>query len=130
MVSCFSAVTTPRPRFGTHTPLRSRVTPHPLLTRTPSRRHCTGTVSDVVPGTPAQRSPLRCGRPWGTCETAQLHAKRLAQHGDAGWMLRLHEYRQEDWPAEQWRIDHDQEEPIVWMQPFSCLAAKPNTNNG
>jgi hypothetical protein len=98
--------------------MRYRVTPHRLLTRNPSLRHCTRTVYDVVHGTPSQGSPLRSGRPFGTFEAAQLHAQLLAQHGYAGWILRLHEYRQEDWPAEQWLIDHEQAEPIVWMQPL------------
>jgi hypothetical protein len=72
--------------------MRSRVTPHRLLTRNPALRHCTRTVSDVVHGTPARRSPLHSGRPFGTVEAAQLHAKLLAQHGYAGWILRLHAY--------------------------------------
>jgi hypothetical protein len=95
-----------------------RVTPHRLLTRNPSLRHCTRTVYYVVHGTPLQRSPLCSGRPFGTFEAAQLHAKLLAQHGYAGWILRLHEFRQEDWPEEQWLIDHEQTEPIVWLQPL------------
>jgi hypothetical protein len=32
--------------------------------------------------------------------------------------MRVCELRQEDWPAEQWLIDHDEQEPIVWMKPF------------
>ena len=95
-----------------------RVTPHRLLTRNPSLRHCTRTVYYVVHGTPLQRSPLCSGHPFGTFEAAQLHAKRLAQQGYAGWILRLHEFRQEDWPEEQWLIDHEQTEPIVWLQPL------------
>jgi hypothetical protein len=98
--------------------MRYRVTPHRLLTRNPSLRHCTRTMYYVVHGTPAQRFPLRSSRPFGTFEAAQLHAKRLAQHGSSGWILRLREVRQEDWPAEQWLIDHEQAEPIVWLQPF------------
>jgi hypothetical protein len=117
-VSCFSAVTTLRPRFGQQTRMRYRVTPHRLLTRNPSLRHCTRTVYDVVHGTPSQRSPLCSGSALRTIKAAQLHTKLLAQRGCAGWMLRLHEYRQEDGPAEQWRIDHEQAEPIVWMQQF------------
>jgi hypothetical protein len=98
--------------------MRYRVTPHRLLTRNPTLRHCTRTVYYVVHGTPPQRYPLRSGRPCGTFEAAQLHAKHLAQQGYAGWIMRVQEYRQEDWPAEQWLIDHDQEEPLVGMHPF------------
>ena len=25
---------------------------------------------------------------------------------------------QEDWPEEQWLIDHSAEEPLVWMHPL------------
>jgi hypothetical protein len=98
--------------------MRYRVTSNRLLTRNPALRHCTRTMYYVVHGTPLQRSPLGSGRPFGTVEAAQLHAKLLAQHGYAGWILCLREFRQEDWPAEQWLIDHEQVEPIVWLQPF------------
>ena len=98
--------------------MRYRVTPHRLLTRNPSLRHCTRIVYYVVQGIPSQRALLRSGRPFGTFEAAQLHAKLLAQQGSSGWILRLREFRQEDWPEEQWLIDHEQAEPIVWMQPF------------
>jgi hypothetical protein len=98
--------------------MRSRVTPHRLLTRNPTLRHCTRTVYYVVHGTSPQRYPLCSGRPFGTVEAAQLHAKLLAKQGYVGWILRVHEFRQEDWPAEQWLIDHGQEEPIVGMHPF------------
>jgi hypothetical protein len=95
-----------------------RVTPHRLLTRNPTLRHCTRTVYYVVHGTAPKPYPLRSGRPFGTVEAAQLHANLLARQGYAGWILRLQEYRQEDWPAEQWLIDHGQAEPIVGMHPF------------
>jgi hypothetical protein len=61
---------------------------------------------------------LHSGRPFGTVEAARLHAKLLAQHGYAGWMMRVREYRQEDWPAEQWLMDHGPAEPIIRMHPF------------
>ena len=94
------------------------MTPHRLLTRNSTLRPCTRTVYDVVHGTPPPPYPLRSGRPLGTVEATQLHAKLLAQQGYAGWIIRVHEYRQEDWPAEQWLIDHGQAEPIVGMHPF------------
>src|ERR1043166_2716961 len=87
MVSCFSAGTTPFPRFGNPTLMRYRMTPPRLPARNPSLRHCTRTMYYVVHGTPAQRFPLRSSRPFGTFEAAQLHAKRLAQHGSSGWIL-------------------------------------------
>lgn len=118
MVSCFSAVTTPALALESLHLCVTVCPPHRLLTRNPSLRHCTRTVYSVVHGTPAQRSPLGSGRPLRTFEVAQLHAKLLTQQGYTGWILRLREFRQEDWPAEQWLIDHEQEEPIVWTQPF------------
>ena len=104
--------------------MRYRVTPHRLLTRTATLRHCTRTVYYVVHGTPPEPSPLRSGRPLRTVEAAQLHAKLLAQHGYAGWILRVQEYRQEDWPAAPWLIDHGQAEPMVGMHPFERLTAR------
>jgi hypothetical protein len=95
-----------------------RVIPHRLLTRTSTLRHCTRTMYYVVHGPSAQPAPLRSSRPFGTIEAARLHAKHLAQQGYAGWITRVHEYRQEDWPAKQWLIDHEQEEPIAGMHPF------------
>ena len=72
----------------------------------------------VVHGSPSQRYPLRSGRPLSTVEAAQVHAKLLVQQGYAGWMMRVYAYRREDWPAEQWLIDHGQEEPLVGMHAF------------
>jgi hypothetical protein len=42
-------------------------------------------------------------------------------------MLRVQEYRQEEWPAEQWLMDHGQAEPMVGMHPFSRLAVRHGT---
>ena len=47
-----------------------------------------------------------------------MYAQLLARQGYAGWIMRAREWRQEDWPAEQCLIEHDAQEPIVWMQPF------------
>ena len=95
-----------------------RVRPHRLLTRNPSQRHCTRTVYYAAHGTPPQLYPLCSGRPFTTFEAAHLHAQLLARQGYRGWIMRVCELRQEDWPAEQWLIDHDEQEPIVWMKPF------------
>jgi hypothetical protein len=95
-----------------------RVTPHRILTRNPSRMHYTRTVYYVVHGKPPQRYPLCSGRPLTTFEAARLHAQLLARQGYAGWIMRVREWRQEDWPEEQWLIDHGDREPIVWMHQF------------
>jgi len=95
-----------------------RVKPHRLLTYNPTRRHCTRTVYYVAHGRPPQLYPLRSGCPLTTFEAARMHAHLLARQGYAGWIMRVREMRQEDWPAEQWLIDHGHEEPIVWMTPF------------
>ena len=97
--------------------------PH-LLTRNAMLRPCTRAVYDVVHSMPPHPSPRRSGRPVGTVEAAQRHAKRLEQHGYAGWIRRVQEYRQEDWPAAQWLIDHEQAEPMVGMHPFERLTAR------
>jgi hypothetical protein len=106
------------PTCGKLTSMPYRVTPHRLLTRNPTRMHCTRTVYYVVHGKPPQRYPLRSGHPFRTFEAARMHAHRLSRRGYAGWIMRVREWRQEDWPAEQWLIDHGAEEPIVWIQPF------------
>ena len=95
-----------------------RVTPHRILTRNPSQMHCTRTVYYVAHGRPPQRYPLCSGHPFTTFEAARTHAQLLSQQGYAGWIMRVREMHQEDWPEEQWLIDHSAEEPIVWMYPF------------
>jgi hypothetical protein len=95
-----------------------RVTPRRLLLRNPTRMHCTRTMYDAAHGTPPQLYPLHLGRPLTTFEAVRLHAQLLSRQGYAGWSMRVRAMRQEDWPAEQWRIDHSAEEPIVWMTPF------------
>ena len=96
----------------------SRVTPRRLLIRNPTRMHRTRTVYYAAYGTPPQLYPLRSGRPFPTFEAARMHAQILSRQGYAGWIMRVRAMRQEDWPAEQWLIDHGDEEPVVWMQPF------------
>ena len=95
-----------------------RVTPQRLLTRNPSRMHSTRTVYYAMHGKPPQLYPLRSGHPLTTSEAARMYAQLLARQGYAGWIMHTREWRQEDWPAEQWLIDHDAQEPIVWMQLF------------
>jgi hypothetical protein len=95
-----------------------RVTPRRLLTCNPTRTHCTRTVYYVAHGRPPQLYSLRSGHPFTTFEAARMHAQLLAQQGYAGWIMRVREMHQEDWPEEQWLIDHSAEEPIVWMHPL------------
>jgi hypothetical protein len=112
------SITRTLPTCGKLTPMPYRVIPHRVLTRNPSRMPGTRTVYDVAHGTPPQLSPVRSGRPLTTFEAARAHAQLLARQGYAGWSMRVREWRQKDWPAEQWRIDHGAEEPIVWRKPF------------
>ena len=95
-----------------------RVTPHRLLTRNPLQMSRTRTVYYAMHGKPPQLYPLCSGRPFTTFEAARMHAQLLSRQGYAGWIMRVREMRQEDWPEEQWLIDHGDEEPIVWMTPF------------
>jgi hypothetical protein len=39
-----------------------------------------------------------------------------------GWLLRLQEVRQEDWPDEHWCIDHSRDDAIAWVAQFSISA--------
>jgi hypothetical protein len=55
------------------------VTPHRLLIRNPTLRHCTRTVYYVVHGTARKPYPLRSGRPFGTIEAAQLPVFRATK---------------------------------------------------
>jgi hypothetical protein len=40
------------------------------------------------------------------------------KHGYGGWILRLREVRQENWPHDHWMIDHSVDDAIGWMEQF------------
>jgi hypothetical protein len=63
--------------------------------------HCTRTAYYVAHGRPPQLYPLRSGHPFTTFEAACTQAQLLAQQGYAGWIMRVREMHQEDWPEEQ-----------------------------
>src|SRR5438445_2368455 len=58
----------------------------------------------VLRAKPPQRYPLHSGRALKTFEAARLQAYKLSQQGYSGWILRVQEVRQEDWPDDHWRI--------------------------
>jgi hypothetical protein len=78
----------------------------------------TRTAYYAMHATPWQRYPLLSGAPFRSVERAQREARTLVEQGYCGWIVRLHEMQQEDWPDDQWRIDHSVDEAILWLEPF------------
>jgi hypothetical protein len=79
----------------------------------------TRTVYYALHCTPAQPYPLYSGPPFASLERARLEARKLAQQGYCGWILRVRETGQGYGPDEQWRIDHSVEDAIGWIEAFS-----------
>lgn len=69
---------------------------------------------------PEQPYPLHSGAPLTNILAARLEARKLAQKGYGGWIIRVQEMRQEDWPDDHWMLDHSVEPAIVWLEPFSA----------
>ena len=67
---------------------------------------------------PDQPYPLYSGAPFLTFWAAQLEAHKLARQGYSGWIMRIRETREEDWPHDQWLIDHSVEDAITRLAPF------------
>jgi hypothetical protein len=78
----------------------------------------TRTVYYALHCTPEQPYPLHSGAPFTSLERARLEARKLAQQGFCGWIMRLHEVRQGDWPNDQWLIDHSVDAAIAWVEQF------------
>jgi len=95
-----------------------RVGHHRIHRRKTSLLHFTRTLYYVLRAKAPQRYPLHSGRALTTFEAARLQAQQLAQQGYSGWILRLQEVRQEDWPDNHWRIDHSSDDAIAWLAPF------------
>ena len=95
-----------------------RVIPRRILTRNTTLQHYTRTMYYAVHGKPPQLYPLRSGGPFPTFDAAQSKAYQLSLLGYSGWIMRLQEVRQVDWPDNQWLIDYGAEEPIVRMKQF------------
>ncbi len=95
-----------------------RVAHHRIPRRNTALLHFTRTLYYVLRAKPPQRSPLHLGRALKTFEAARLQAYKLSQQGYSGWILRVQEVRQEDWPDDHWRIDHSRDETIAWLAPF------------
>jgi hypothetical protein len=77
------------------------------------------TVYYALHRTPEQPYPLHSGPPFPTLGRARLEARKLAQQGFCGWILRLREVLQEDWPDDHWLIDHSMDDAIGWIEPFA-----------
>jgi len=78
----------------------------------------TRTVYYVLHCKPDQPYPLHSGAPFPTLERARLECRKLIKQGYGGWILRLREVRQEDWPHDHWMIDHSVDDAIGWMEQF------------
>jgi hypothetical protein len=79
----------------------------------PLHMKTTRIVYDVLYGPSPQRHPLSPGSPFTSLWAAQCEARKLAQRGYYGWIIRLREVRQEDWPEDQWLIDHSVDETMA-----------------
>jgi hypothetical protein len=78
----------------------------------------TRTVYYVLHCKPEQPYPLHSGSPFPNILAAKLEARKLAQQGFCGRILRLYEMRQEDWPNDHWLIDHSVDDAITWLEQF------------
>ena len=76
------------------------------------------TVYYALHCTPDQPYPLHSGAPFTSLERARLEARKLAQQGFCGRIMRLREVRQDDWPKDQWLIDHSVDDAIRWLEEF------------
>ena len=65
-----------------------------------------------------QPYPLLSGAPLTNILAARLEALTLARQGYGGWIIRVQEMHQEDWPEDYWMIDHSVEKAIVWLEQF------------
>ena len=95
-----------------------RVVRHRIQSQNTALRHCTRIRYYALHGKPPQRYPLHSGRAFKTFEAAQFQAFTLSKQGYSGWILRVQEVRQEDWPEDHWRIDHRRDDAIAWLAPF------------
>ena len=85
------------------------------------RMKITRTAYYALHATPEQPYPLHSGAPFTNLLAARLEARKLARQGFCGWIIRVQEMRQEDWPDDHWMIDHSMKKPIVWLDQFSVF---------
>jgi hypothetical protein len=95
-----------------------RVVRHRIQSQNTALRHFTRIRYYALHGKPPQRYPLHSGRAFKTFEAAQFQAFTLSKQGYYGWILRVQEVRQEDWPEDHWRIDHRRDDAIAWLAQF------------
>ena len=79
----------------------------------------TRTAYYALHATPEQPYPLHSGAPLTNMLAARLEARKLARQGYGGWIIRVQEMRQADWPDDHWMIDHSADEAILWLEQFS-----------
>ena len=78
----------------------------------------TRTVYYAMHRKPDQPYPLHSGAPFSNFLSAMLEARKLARKGYCGWILRIRETREQDWPDDQWLIDHSADDAISWIEQF------------
>jgi hypothetical protein len=78
----------------------------------------TRTVYYALHRKPDQPYPLHSGAPFPSLERAQFECRKLVKQGYCGWILRLREIRQADWPNDHWLIDHSVDDAIGWIEQF------------
>ena len=78
----------------------------------------TRTVYYALHRKPDQPFPLHSGAPFTTLDSARIEARKLAQQGYCGWILRLRETREAAWPNDHWLIDHSVDDAIRWIEQF------------
>jgi hypothetical protein len=77
------------------------------------------TRDSTLHATPDQPYPLHSGAPLTNMVAARLAARPLARQGEGGWMIRVQEMRQADWPDDHGMIDQSVEKAIGWLEPCS-----------
>ena len=61
---------------------------------------------------------LHSAPPFTTIQKARLKARKLTRQGYCGWILGLHEMRDETWPDDHWLTDHSADDAIAWLEQF------------
>ena len=82
------------------------------------RMTITRTVYYALHAKPDQPYPLHSGTPFTSLERTRLEARKLAQQGYCGWILRLRETREDHWPDDRWLVDHSVDDTIGWVEQF------------
>ena len=65
-----------------------------------------------------QPYPLFSGVRFKTLYAAQGEARKLAQQGYCGWIMRIREMREDYWPEDYWQIDYSVDDAITQLEQF------------